>query len=234
MCGNPWGKEETLRGGGRAPRRRRADYSTGLFPIACRVAAFGALSPIPPTARTITQVGAGPEVTNGYTFSRPAFGVGLPNLEALYVKANVSAEQPPPGEAPRLPHPHADARGPRHRRAPPVEGPGSAIGIAGTTGRNLVRRILSTGRAFHGDRVIVFVVPGSGTVAFVAGRRVGGAVNRNRARRILRAAWREVAPEVGDGFDVALVARARILETRTHELVTEVAELLARAQVTAR
>lgn len=82
--------------------------------------------------------------------------------------------------------------------------------------------------------MIVFVVPGSGTVAFVAGRRVGGAVDRNRARRILRAAWREVAPEVGDEFDVALVARAGILETRTHELVTEVAELLARAQVTAR
>jgi ribonuclease P protein component len=80
----------------------------------------------------------------------------------------------------------------------------------------------------------VFVVPGSGTVAFVAGRRVGGAVDRNRARRILRAAWREVAPEVGDGFDVALVARAGILATRTHELVTEVAELLARAQVTGR
>jgi ribonuclease P protein component len=82
--------------------------------------------------------------------------------------------------------------------------------------------------------VIVFVVPGSGTVAFVAGRRVGGAVDRNRARRILRAAWQEVAPKVGGGFDVALVARAGILETRTHELVTEVAELLARAQVTVR
>ena len=82
--------------------------------------------------------------------------------------------------------------------------------------------------------MIVFVVPGSGTVAFVAGRRVGGAVHRNRARRILRAAWREVAPKVGDGYDVALVARAGILQTRTHELVTEVAELLARAQVTVR
>lgn len=82
--------------------------------------------------------------------------------------------------------------------------------------------------------MIVFVVPGSGTVAFVAGRRVGGAVDRNRARRILRAAWREVAPKVGDGYDIALVARAGILETRTHELVTEVAELLARAQVGAR
>lgn len=82
--------------------------------------------------------------------------------------------------------------------------------------------------------MIVFLVPGSGTVAFVAGRRVGGAVDRNRARRILRAAWREVEPKVGDGYDVALVARAGILKTRTHELVTEVAELLSRAQVSVR
>jgi ribonuclease P protein component len=80
--------------------------------------------------------------------------------------------------------------------------------------------------------VVVFVLPGSGTVAFVAGRRVGGAVARNRARRILRAAWREVAPRVRSGYDVALVARAAILGARTHELVTEVDELLSRAQVT--
>lgn len=82
--------------------------------------------------------------------------------------------------------------------------------------------------------MIVFVVPGSGTVAIVAGRRVGGAVDRNRARRVLRATWREVAPNVGDGYDVALVARAGVLKARTHELVTEVAELLARAEVSAR
>lgn len=81
--------------------------------------------------------------------------------------------------------------------------------------------------------MVVFVVPGSGTVAFVAGRRVGGAVDRNRARRVLRAAWRELAPKV-DGYDVALVARAAIAGARTHELVTEVDELLSRAQVTHR
>lgn len=82
--------------------------------------------------------------------------------------------------------------------------------------------------------MVVFVLPGSGVVAFVAGRRVGGAVDRNRARRILRAVWRELAPKVGTGYDVALVARAAILGARTHELVTEVDELLSRAQVTRR
>jgi ribonuclease P protein component len=79
----------------------------------------------------------------------------------------------------------------------------------------------------------VFVAPGSGVVAFVAGRRVGGAVARNRARRVLRASWREFAPEIREGFDVALVARGTIRGTRTHELVPEVKGLLTRAQVIA-
>jgi ribonuclease P protein component len=77
----------------------------------------------------------------------------------------------------------------------------------------------------------VFVLPGSGSVAFVAGRRVGGAVDRNRARRVLRAVWRELAPKVREGFDVVLVARAAIRGARTPELVPEVERSLSHAQV---
>jgi ribonuclease P protein component len=79
--------------------------------------------------------------------------------------------------------------------------------------------------------VVVFVAPGSGAAAFVAGRRVGGAVVRNRARRVLRAAWREIAPRVREGYDVALVARGTIRNARSPELVPEVEGLLSRAQV---
>jgi ribonuclease P protein component len=79
--------------------------------------------------------------------------------------------------------------------------------------------------------VVLFVAPGSGAVAFVAGRRVGGAVDRNRARRILRAAWQAVAPRVRDGYDIALVARRTIRGARAHELVPEVERLLSRAQI---
>ena len=82
--------------------------------------------------------------------------------------------------------------------------------------------------------MIVFVAPGTGSVAFVAGRRIGGAVLRNRARRILRAAWRELANKVEDGYDIVVVARAAIVGARTQDLVTEVGQLLSRAQVTRR
>jgi len=78
--------------------------------------------------------------------------------------------------------------------------------------------------------MVVFVAPGPGSIAFVAGRRVGGAVVRNRARRILRAAWRELAPRALQGFDVAFVARGTIRGVKTQDLVSEMQELLQRAR----
>ncbi len=79
--------------------------------------------------------------------------------------------------------------------------------------------------------MVVLVAPGSGKRAFVAGRRVGGAVPRNRARRILKAAWREVEPRVRDGYDIAFVARGAIRRSKTQDLVAEMEELLTRAGV---
>jgi len=79
--------------------------------------------------------------------------------------------------------------------------------------------------------VVAFVAPGSGNIAFVAGRRVGGAVVRNRARRVLRAAWREIRPRVEPDSDIVLVARSAIRGAKTQDLVAELNELLTRARV---
>jgi ribonuclease P protein component len=79
--------------------------------------------------------------------------------------------------------------------------------------------------------VVAFVAPGSGKVAFVAGRRVGGAVVRNRARRVLRAAWQQLRLRVGGDIDVVLVARVAIRDAKTQDLVTELDELLTHARV---
>lgn len=147
------------------------------------------------------------------------------------VQANLPTEQPPPSPQARLPRPDADAGGPVDPGATAREGPDAAVRVGTSTSADRVARTLSSGQAFHGERVVVFVAPGAGSAAFVAGRRIGGAVLRNRARRILRAAWRELADEVEDGYDVVVVARAAIVGARTQELVAEVAELLWRAQV---
>jgi ribonuclease P protein component len=79
--------------------------------------------------------------------------------------------------------------------------------------------------------MVLFLAPGSGDVAYVAGRKVGGAVERNRARRILRAALREIAPDGVADHDVVLVAREDIRGARSQDLTSEMGELLERGKV---
>lgn len=89
-----------------------------------------------------------------------------------------------------------------------------------------IRRAFETGRRLAGARVVVLLAPGSGDSAVIAARRVGGAVERNRARRILRAALRELREQVDEADDVVLVARPGIKGCRTKDLVDEMTELL--------
>jgi ribonuclease P protein component len=61
---------------------------------------------------------------------------------------------------------------------------------------------------------------------------VGGAVERNRARRVLREAWRSVAPIVQQGAEVVFVAKRGILRARPTDLEVEMRALLAQTGVT--
>jgi ribonuclease P protein component len=87
-----------------------------------------------------------------------------------------------------------------------------------------VRRVLAEGRRSHGARLVLLRTPGTGATAVIAGRKVGGAVQRNRARRIMRAALREIRPRPDD--DIVVVARPTIEGCATEDLVTEMTELL--------
>jgi ribonuclease P protein component len=94
-----------------------------------------------------------------------------------------------------------------------------------------IQRVFRDGRPVHGKRVVLFVGPGSGGAALVAGKKIGGAVQRNRARRVLRAALREVAPRGVEGRDVVVVARESIRDARTQDLIEEMTELLERREM---
>ena len=76
--------------------------------------------------------------------------------------------------------------------------------------------------------MVLYVAPGASLrSAFVCGRAVGGAVVRNRGRRLMREAWRAVAPRARRGHDVVFVARSAIRDVGMGEVLEEMIRLLA-------
>jgi ribonuclease P protein component len=88
----------------------------------------------------------------------------------------------------------------------------------------------------QGALVSVAVLPRSdgmlGT-GVVTGRRLGGAVERNRARRVIKAAVRSIADRAPGGADVAILAEAAIAGARMQDVAEELESLLTRAGVIA-
>jgi len=67
--------------------------------------------------------------------------------------------------------------------------------------------------------------------AFVASRRVGPAVARNRAKRLLREALRAKVNDIQPGWDGILIARQGTASASMPEVEEAVAALLSRAKI---
>jgi len=91
-------------------------------------------------------------------------------------------------------------------------------------------------RAAH-PLVIALVAPTppgrdlNGRVAFIAGKKTGNAVMRNRSRRVLRAAA-ALAKAPWPGYDVLLIARDKTAQSSSDEVRMAIQRVLAKAGVT--
>ena len=85
----------------------------------------------------------------------------------------------------------------------------------------------------HAHPLMVVVVAPSAEVSFrigvTASRAVGTAVNRNRARRRLRAALHPLLPALRPGIDLVITARRPLLEASWAEVCAALRVLLHRA-----
>lgn len=64
---------------------------------------------------------------------------------------------------------------------------------------------------------------------FITSRRLGSAVVRNRARRLLREATRQLHPQLEPGYDIVIVARREIVGQRFSAVDRAIRELAQRA-----
>jgi ribonuclease P protein component len=68
-------------------------------------------------------------------------------------------------------------------------------------------------------------------VGVAAGRAVGTAVTRNRAKRLLREAMRALIPNIASGVDLILIARPALASATLEETRRALLTLLQRAQI---
>lgn len=97
-----------------------------------------------------------------------------------------------------------------------------------------VQRVWQEGRAFAHPLVILRVRPNrldQSRAAFVAGKKLGNAVARNRAKRRLREALRPHFTHIVPGMDLVLIARGTINDVPFTELTAAVQQVLTRAQL---
>jgi len=90
------------------------------------------------------------------------------------------------------------------------------------------------GRTWANDLVVLKTLPNGlewNRYGFVAGKRLGKAVVRNRVKRLLREVARTTATKTG--WDVVLIARSQAAMANYHELEASVAVLLRRARILA-
>ena len=97
------------------------------------------------------------------------------------------------------------------------------------------QRVWNEGRSWAHSLFILWAVPSStaqgARLGLVASRKVGNAVARNRARRLLREAARHLYGHLPAGWDIILLARRSILKVKEPQVERALKEMLQRARL---
>ncbi|MBP6874674.1 MAG: ribonuclease P protein component [Candidatus Eisenbacteria bacterium] len=103
--------------------------------------------------------------------------------------------------------------------------------------KEAINRLFQEGVVYHGRHVLLMarrVPEGPRRVLFVASRRVGNAVRRNRAKRVMRAAYQNLVPGLAtQESHLGWIARASSAEQSMQVIETDMRELLRRARLIA-
>ena len=96
------------------------------------------------------------------------------------------------------------------------------------------KRVRRTGKSYAHPLVVLVAQASEAPkvrVGVTAGRSVGGAVQRNKAKRLLREAMRPLLPDLPPGWDLILIARPALIPTSLQEIRRVLISLLRRAQI---
>ncbi len=94
------------------------------------------------------------------------------------------------------------------------------------------RRLYGRGKSMVDPLIVTYALRNGRDccrIGITAGKKLGGAVERNRAKRVITAAWRETAPMLSQNIDAVFVARTRILRAKSTDVAAVLRRQLERA-----
>ena len=96
------------------------------------------------------------------------------------------------------------------------------------------KRVRRLGTSYAHPLIVLIVYPNQDVrnrFGVAAGKTVGNAVKRNRAKRLLRAAIMATHTEIDQGWDIVLIARRPIADASFHNVSQSLRTLLDRARL---
>jgi ribonuclease P protein component len=97
-----------------------------------------------------------------------------------------------------------------------------------------IERVRRFGKSYAHPFVVLIALPnemGQSRFAVAAGRSIGKAVQRNKAKRILRETLRPLIPSIRKGWDFVLLARKPISEASYPQMTDALSSLLSQANL---
>ena len=95
-------------------------------------------------------------------------------------------------------------------------------------------RIYKNGRSIGERYVVIFFQRnnlGYNRTAFLASKKVGNSVQRNRAKRLMRESYRHICSQISSGYDIIFIARNSINGRKCQEVSRSVSGALKKAGV---
>lgn len=92
------------------------------------------------------------------------------------------------------------------------------------------RRLYGRGRSAVSPVLVAYVLKnrlGYCRIGITTGKKIGCAVQRNRARRVIMAAWRSLLPDISGGYDIVFVARGRTPFAKSTEILKKMRPMLS-------
>lgn len=106
--------------------------------------------------------------------------------------------------------------------------------IYSLTRNNQFRRIYSKGKSFVSPVLVTYVLKNrheSTYYGITTSKKIGIAVKRNRARRLIKEAFRQLSPNIKEGYSLVFVARNKTPFVKNQTVLYDMKKHLSKAGV---